>query len=111
MTDRLNQLQQFFKESPNDPFLIYAITLEYVKLGDTKKAREGFETLISDHPNYVGTYYHFAKFLENAGEADAAVKCYENGIEVAKAARNFHALGELQRALQALQFGEDEDDY
>lgn len=107
MTDRLKQLQDFSKESPNDPFLIYAITLEFLKIGDRVEARKGFERLISEHPNYVGTYYHYAKYLEEEGERETAILFYEKGMEIARQEKNNHAWGELQRALQNLLMDED----
>lgn len=107
MTDRLKQLQEFLKESPNDSFLIYATTLEYLKIGNRVEARNGFERLINEHPNYVGTYYHYAKFLEEEGERDSAILYYEKGMDIARQEKNNHALGELQRALQNLLMDED----
>lgn len=110
--NRLEQLKEFVKESPQDPFLYYAITMEYLKLGDVQKTREGFEYLVSQYPNYVGTYYHFGKFLEKSGEVVFAESIYLQGVTVAKAARNMHAAGELQGALNLLKgFDDEEDDY
>ncbi|SFT12105.1 tetratricopeptide repeat protein [Sphingobacterium wenxiniae] len=108
--NRIEELLQFLKDSPNDPFLKYALTMEYRKMGDTDKTREGFLDLITQHEDYVGTYYHFAKFLEGQRETEQALRIYEKGMDVAQRMRNRHAYGELQSAYkQAL--GEDEDDW
>ncbi|WP_164112795.1 MULTISPECIES: tetratricopeptide repeat protein [Sphingobacterium] len=109
--DRIAQLNDFIKETPNDPFLHYALTMEYVKLDDRDRSRAGFENLVSVYPDYVGTYYHYAKFLEKQNEKEAAELIYEKGILVANKMRNRHAMGELQAALNLLRGLEDEDDY
>lgn len=106
--NRLEQLKQFIEESPQDPFLYYAMTMEYLKLGDDEKAKEGFEYLISYYPSYVGTYYHFGKFLEKKNDFERAERIYSQGIGVSFAARNMHAMGELKSALNQLK-GFDED--
>lgn len=107
--NRIEQLSEFLKESPQDPFLHYAITMEYLKLGDDDKTRKCFEQLVLDFPDYVGTYYHFGKFLEKIEEKDLAITIYNRGIEAARNARNMHALGELQGALNLLTGLEDDD--
>ena len=110
MSNRIADLTTFLEESPNDPFLKYALTMEYQKLGDKEKALIGFEELIVDHKDYVGTYYHFAKFLEAQGNKDRALEIYQQGMEVAQRNRNRHAFGELQSAYK-LALGLDEDDW
>ncbi|MDR2281633.1 MAG: tetratricopeptide repeat protein [Sphingobacterium sp.] len=109
--DRIEQLKDFIKETPQDPFLHYALTMEYVKLGDIQKSREGFENMVSTYPDYVGTYYHYAKFLEKQSEKESAEKIYEEGILVASRMRNRHAMGELQSALNLLRGIDEDDDY
>lgn len=110
MSNRLEELQQFLKDSPNDPFLKYAITMEYRKTGDVEAALAGFEDLQANHPDYVGTYYHFAKFLEEQGKKEEAVKIYQAGMEVAQRVRNRHAYQELLAA-HNLAMGIDDDDW
>ena len=56
MSTRLDQLNEFLKETPEDPFLKYAIAAEYLKLNDEQEARRRFEQLIDSNPDYVGTY-------------------------------------------------------
>jgi len=98
METRLDQLKNFLKESPDDPFLKYAHTMELLKLGQEEQAATGFEDLIANHEEYVGTYYHYGKFLDERGQKDYALKIYERGMAIAQSKRNFHALGELKNA-------------
>ncbi|MCS4228753.1 Tetratricopeptide repeat protein [compost metagenome] len=109
MSTRLDQLNEFLKESPEDPFLKYAIAAEYLKLNDEQEALVRFEKLIENHPDYVGTYYHLGKLYEKLDKQEPAITTYKNGIEIARKSRNFHALGELQGALSFLVEDDDDD--
>ncbi|PRD47893.1 tetratricopeptide repeat protein [Sphingobacterium haloxyli] len=109
MRNRLEELQEFLKDSPNDPFLKYAITMEYKKLGDNENTLAGFQDLRANHPDYVGTYYHFAKFLEEQGRKEEALETYNLGMEVAQRLRNRHAYNELLAAYNLAMGIADED--
>lgn len=84
--------------------------MEYRKVGDVLKTREGFEDLIAKHADYVGTYYHYAKFLEEQGEKEHAISIYQSGMLVADRMRNRHAYNELLGAYR-LALGLEEDDW
>lgn len=109
MSTRLDQLNEFLKESPEDPFLKYAIAAEYLKQNEEQEALERFEQLIDKHPDYVGTYYHLGKLYEKLDKLELAVITYKSGIDIARKSRNFHALGELQGALSFLVEDDDDD--
>jgi len=108
--DRLTQLLSFVAESPQDPFLRYALTMEYLKVEDMEKAGQGFRDLVENFSDYVGTYYHYGKFLEKQDKKEEALNIYQQGMLVAREIRNMHALGELQNAYN-LALGFEDDDY
>lgn len=100
--NRIEKLQEFLRNSPEDSFLRHALALEYIKIGDDGNAREVFEQLLKHDPAYIGSYYHLAKLLERTGESDQAISVYERGMEEAKKAGDNHALGELKAAYEDL---------
>lgn len=102
MTDRIEKLLAFLKQSPTDCFLNHALALEYVKSGDETNARRHFEMNLGNDHAYVATYYHLAKLLERVGEKENAIKIYERGMEQAKAAKDMHTFSELQGAYEDL---------
>ncbi|MDM1294487.1 tetratricopeptide repeat protein [Sphingobacterium sp. N143] len=110
MSTRLDQLNEFLKENPADPFLKYAIAAEYLKQDNEQEAMSRFESLIQTNPEYVGTYYHLGKLYEKLDKQELALLTYKKGMEAARKSRNFHALGELQGALSLLG-DDDEDDF
>ena len=102
MNDRIDKLNTFLKESPNDCFLNHALALEYVKAGDDASARQYFEKNLGFDAAYVATYYHLAKLLERAGAQHEAIAIYEQGMAVSKKAGDMHAYSELQSAYEDL---------
>jgi hypothetical protein len=55
----------------------------------------------------VATYYHLGKLLIAQGEKEAALAWFNLGIEHAKAAKELHALSELQSAKLELEYEDD----
>ncbi|MEM6696849.1 MAG: tetratricopeptide repeat protein [Bacteroidota bacterium] len=97
-SQRLKQLQQFLAESPNDPFLLFAIAKEHEKLEEANEALNYYLKLTKEHADYVGTYYHLGMLYTAYGKYDEALDVYDKGLEVAKAAGDRHAYAELAGA-------------
>lgn len=104
---RIEQIRQFLQESPNDSFLRYALAQELQKQGDLNDAREAYLWLTENQPSYVATYYHLGRLLITQGEKEAALAWFNLGIEHAKAAKELHALSELQSAKLELEYEDD----
>jgi tetratricopeptide (TPR) repeat protein len=100
--NRLSQLQTYLAEAPNDPFLQYALALEYLKIKQDSDALAVFTTLTKQHPNYVGTYYHLGKLQEKMEMYDEALDTYEQGIIIAQKVNDHHTRNELQGAFNML---------
>ncbi|GAB3639575.1 tetratricopeptide repeat protein [Spirosoma arcticum] len=106
--DRIQQLIRFVQEEPNDPFNVYALAMEFIN-GQPEQARPYFDQLLTDHPDYLPTYYHAAALYAEMDERDRAADLYEKGIGLARMQSNAKTLLELQRAKQA--FDEDGEDW
>ncbi|MCY7350293.1 MAG: tetratricopeptide repeat protein [Cytophagaceae bacterium] len=94
---RLQKLQVFYEQDPNDPFNLYALTLEYLK-SDRSTARIYFEKLIRDFADYLPTYYQAAQFFAEEGDVKKAKETYERGMAVAEIAGQEKVLRELRGA-------------
>ena len=94
---RLNQLFEFLKEEPNDPFNLYAIATEYSNF-DKEKSLEYFEILIQKFSDYLPTYYHLANLYIEFERAEDAQKTYEAGIKLAAEKGENLLLRELKSA-------------
>lgn len=102
-TDRIRMLEKFHEEDPADPFNTYALALEYLK-HDPKRSRALFEVLLRYHEDYLPAYYHAAKFYQDMGEREEAVRVFEKGIALARKVDDRKALRELKSAYDELMF-------
>lgn len=95
--DRIQQLHLFIEEDPSDPFNFYALALEYQT--DLKDhAKQYFELLLDQFPEYLPTYFHAALFFTESGEVAKAGQIYKKGISLAQIQQNHHAERELKSA-------------
>ncbi len=102
-SSRLEQLKDFLKNDPNDPFILYAIATEY-RNEQPSKAREYYEALLKNHPDYLATYYHAALLFIEFNEPELAETTFKNGIALAQKQGNALSLRELQNAYNEFLF-------
>ena len=99
---RINQLLAFLEEDGKDSFTRFALAMEYLKVKEVEKARNLFEYLINNDPEYVGTYYHAGKLYEELNLLDLAIQTYSKGITISRNLNELHTANELQQALDDL---------
>jgi len=104
-SERLDQLLEFLKEDPNDPFNLYAVATEY-NPHYPEKALEYYELLLTDHPDYLATYYHAAKLYADLGQSSNAEDAFKKGIALAQEQKEALPLRELQNAYNEFLFEE-----
>ena len=101
--NKIDQLKEFLKATPNDGFLQHALALEFIKMGNDEEAKLLFENILLNEPAYVGSYYHLGKLLEKINDNQAAIIVYQTGMKEAKLAKDNHSYNELQGALEDLE--------
>ena len=102
LMSRISTLEALLDERPDDPFVIYALATEYQQAGQTMQALLMYEHLIQNHPDYIATYYHYAKTLYEGGNRTEAIKLLEKGIERGLAVKDMHAVGEMRGMLEVM---------
>jgi tetratricopeptide (TPR) repeat protein len=107
---RLQKLLEFYNAEPADPFLKYALATEYIALNDFPAALIYFEDLILNNKEYVGTYYHLGALYEKLNRKEDAIKTYQQGMQIARAAKDNHAFSELQGVYNSIMGFNYEDD-
>lgn len=100
--NRIEKIIEFLQANPKDNFLRHALALEYIKMNDEEKAKQLFIDILTETPNYIGSYYHLAKLHERLNETDEAMKRYEQGMIIARQLKDNHAYNELQAAYDDL---------
>lgn len=99
----LEQLQQLLVADPKDPFVLYGIALEYVKLKDANKAAEYFDRCLASDPAYFYAYYHKAKVLADVGRPKDAAAVARTGLKAARTGGDAKAAGEIQALLDEIE--------
>jgi tetratricopeptide (TPR) repeat protein len=100
--NRIEKIMEFLSQQAQDNFLRHALALEYIKIGEDTKARDLFIEILTQSPDYVGSYYHLAKILEKLEQRQEASDWYEKGMAACKLAKDDHAYRELQGAYEDL---------
>lgn len=101
-TSLLENLLEFYREDPDDPFNVYALALEYQKY-DTNESKKFFHILLENFPDYLPTYYVAAQFFLSIEEIKTAEKVLIKGIQLALDQQNTKSHQELIRAFRALE--------
>ena len=99
---RIEMLLGFIEQKPQDPFPRYALALEYKNAARLPEAKEQFDLLIREHPEYTAGYLHAGNLYVAMGERATAAKIYRVGIDVCIRRGDAHARGELEGALSAI---------
>lgn len=99
---RLQMLEEFVREKPDDSFAHYGLALEYAKAGRNDEALATFQKLLDLNPDYTAAYYQAGVLLAKAGRAEEARTLLERGREVAARQGDFHTRTEMEQALHDL---------
>ena len=100
---RLAQLQQMLVDEPFDPFLHYALGMEYVKLGESDQALAQFATMNKQFPDHVPAWHQRGRILADRNESEAAREVLQQGMAAAQRTGESHAASEMQALLDLLQ--------
>ena len=102
MSKRLAMLEQMVAKGAADSFALYALALEYAGLDRIDEAVSTFTSLRAKDPGYVPMYLMCGSTLTKAGRPADAREWLVEGVTVARAKGDSHALGEIESALAAL---------
>lgn len=105
--DRIQQLLQFVQEEPGELFNVYALGMEYLA-ENPAQAQHYFERLLTDHPQYLPTYYHAAQLYADLGNRPKAAELYDFGLMLAKQQGDQKTFDELNRAYRNFKGDEEE---
>ncbi|MDQ3017172.1 MAG: tetratricopeptide repeat protein [Bacteroidota bacterium] len=105
---RLAELETLLDQNPDDPFIIYALAREYEQNMATMQALLMYEHLVNQYPDYIATYYQYAKLLYTAGNKKEGIRLLQAGVEQGIIAKDMHAVGEMKGMLQVWLDDEEE---
>jgi tetratricopeptide (TPR) repeat protein len=99
---RIELLEKFIKEDPEDPFNYYALALEYQQTNPVK-ARQLFDELLINHAEYLPVYYTAGTFYAALADESRALEILNKGVDLARRKSDQKALRELQSAIQNME--------
>lgn len=102
MSSRLEQLIALSKSDPDDPFIQYAIALEFVSNDRLEEAADTLEKLMANAPDYSAGYHQAGRVYEQLDRLDDARRCYETGVVVADKQGDIKDRDEMRGALMMM---------
>lgn len=100
---RLEQLQKLVQMAPSDPMSHYGVGLEYVNLQQWDNAAAAFQRAIDADAKYSAAYYQLGRAQINAGRPADARATLTRGMEIARAAGDWHTQGEMQALAETIE--------
>ena len=99
---RMEKLEEFTRQNPQDAFAHYGLAIEYKNAGRKDEALKTFDALLGFKPDYTAAYYHAGVMLGEASRKEEAREYLTRGMDVAKKNGDFHTLSELEEALASI---------
>ena len=99
---RLQKLIEMLEQQPNDPFLTYAMAMEYLGLSNLTKAEELFKQVLLIEPNHLAVHYQLGILLPNLGKEAEAIIILERGLMLAQQKGDQKTKNEFRSALDEL---------
>lgn len=99
---RREKIESMLQAEPQDVFLRYALAMEMEKAGEIDPALQLHAVLVAEQPPHIASYFRSAQILAGINEIEKARAFLRDGIEAARAARDFHAAAEMGEMLSDL---------
>jgi len=102
-TSRIDKIQAMLLEDPNDPFLRYALAMEYRKQDENEKSLQLLAQLANhEEPKFVAAFFMAAQQLVELERIEEARTFLRDGIEEARQQGNQHAAAEMSELLSEI---------
>ncbi len=101
--DRIAKLLKLLEADPADAFCLYSLGQEHSKTGNTEQAVAYFDRALAADSGYLYAYYHKARVLQAAGQAESALATLSEGIAHASQLGDAKAEREMRELHAAVQ--------
>ncbi len=99
---RAEQIEAMLAKTPADPFLKYALAMEYLKAGSRETGIAKLRQLTIDSPEYHAAHHQLGIALASDGMIDDASAVLKQGIAAAAKSGDTHAMGEMETLLMSI---------
>lgn len=101
MNPRIEQFELVLEQKKDDPFIWYALGVEYKNEQNFDKSQYYFEQCMKRFPEYVPTYLQYGMLLVDSDMYENAKAVLDVGIQKAIKAGNTHAASEMEGVLNS----------
>ncbi len=102
--NRINSLLSFLEKEPEDPFLNYALGLEYAAdLTTVADAETQFKIVLGIDENYIAAYYQLGQLFASLLRIPESLEYYSKGLEKARLVNDNKAVNEFNEAIFLLE--------
>lgn len=101
-TGRVDMLLALLGDNPKDPFLNYALGLEYASILRFSDAEFQFNKVMELDKNYIAVYYQLGKLSELQSKHTEALAYYKTGLTIARQ-KNDKSVHEFEEAIFMLE--------
>jgi len=101
--NRKDELQKMIAEEPGDPFLHYALGLEYLAEHNYQEALRCLQQTIQHDPDYTAAYYQLGIIFQVIDIVDVARDYWEKGKILAEKQNDRKTAGEFEEMLEGLE--------
>jgi len=102
MNSRIEKLEDFLKDDPENALIQYSLGVEYLKLGQPEKAIAPLRAAIAAKDNYSAAYRDLGKAMGKAGFSEEAAAVYRQGIHIAQTNGDLQTAKEMRVFLKRL---------
>lgn len=99
-TERLEAIKLMLKDDPQDPFLQYALALEYLSLNQHENAIEILLYLKENKPDYLPLYMKLGQIYILKEKEEDALSIWKEGVLLAGKQKNDKTQRELRQLIE-----------
>jgi len=103
--DSAERFEQMLADGKDSALLRFGLGAHYLKAGKTARAAEHLRAAVAQDPGYSAAWKLLGKALAQAGERDAAIAAYRDGIAAAARKGDKQAAKEMEVFLHRLERG------
>jgi tetratricopeptide (TPR) repeat protein len=89
--ERLERLQLLIRQNPQEPFLPYALGLEWEKQANLQRAEEIWRNLLIEHPDYLPAWQRLAELYLVQKQFINALHCTKEALRCSEKTGDHHA--------------------
>jgi predicted Zn-dependent protease len=102
MNTRIEKLEDFLKDNPENALLQYSLGVEYLKIGQPERAIASLRVAIAAKTDYSAAYRELGKAMGQAGLTAEAAAIYRQGIQTAQTNGDLQTAREMRVFLKRL---------